>query len=432
LKPALQKGTKLVKSQPAKIMAKPSLLASFLMVLAVLIAFPVHASAQLVLGQYEDEAPLRTWNLYGFQTAPSLGRGDTAFAVAGDGSAALANPALLLDLPRFTATVNATSLFASLHKFSFVNTGVLSTSANPALTLHALDFGGLTCRLKGWAFALTVALIEIYDRPSARYEYTYQGNLYYTLDFRQKGILRNTNLSLARRLGRLQIGLGLNLVNGELKRDVVETYQEVGITISDHKSQDFSGFYLNGGIIARITDKCVAALVFRTPYTRKSPSQSLSEYAAPAGDTDIRIAASSSDTYKQPLAIGAGISYKFSSDFQVVSDLSFFNWSAYQIDYFREVMERDFKDTLKWGLGAEYSIHFRIFKADGLIPLRIGAVYDSQPMKKPDSAYTYFSAGTGFHWKKIALDVGGSFGREKGSGDSLEARRISLSLCLQL
>ena len=414
-------------------MPKPSLLAPLLSILVVLSVFPVDASAQLVLGQYEDEAPLRTWNLFGFQTAPSLGRGDTAFTVPGDGSAALANPALLLDLPRFTATLNATSLFVSLHKFSIVNTGVLSTSANPSLGLQALDFGGLTYQFKGWALALTVALMEIYDRPSTRYEASYNKVLYYTLDFSQKGILRNTNLSLARRLGRrLQIGLGLNLVSGELKTDLVETYQENGITISDHKSQDFSGFYLNGGIIARFTDKWAAALVFRTPYTRKSPGKSQLEYTAPAGDTDIRITGSSSDTYKQPLAIGAGVSYKFNSNFQVVSDLSFFNWSAYKIEYFGEATERNFKDTLKWGLGAEYAVHLRIFKADGLVPLRIGAVYDSQPMKKPDSAYAYFSAGTGFHWKKIALDVGGSFGREKGSGNSLEARRISLSLCLQL
>lgn len=414
-------------------MAKPSLLAPLLLVLAVLIAFPVDGSAQLVLGQYEDEAPLRTWNLFGFQTAPSLGRGDTVFAVAGDTSAALVNPALLLDLPRFTATLNATSLSASLHKFSVVNTGVLSTSANPSLSLHALDFGGLTYRLKGWAFAVAVALMEIYDRPGARYESSYNRVLYYTLDFAQKGILRNTNLSVARRLSRrLQIGFGLNFVSGELKRDVVETYQEDGITINDHRSQDFSGFYLNGGITARITDKWTAALVFRTPHTRKSLSKSQLEYGAPAGDTDIRIAASSSDTYKQPLAIGVGINYKFNSNFQVLSDLSFFNWAAYKIEYFGEAIERNFKDTLKWGLGVEYAVHLRIFKADGLVPLRVGAVYDSQPMKKPDSAYAYFSAGTGFHWKKIALDIGGSFGREKGSGNSLEARRISLSLCLQL
>jgi hypothetical protein len=433
LKPALQKGTKLVKSQPAKIMAKPSLLVSLLMVLAVLIAFPVHASAQLVLGQYEDEAPLRTWNTFGFQTAPSLGRGEATSTIASDCSVALTNPALLLDLSRFTATLNGTSYFASLHKFSLINTGVLNTNGSPSFTLYALDFGGFSYQFRGWAFAITIALVEIYDRPGARYEYTYQGNLYYTLDFRQKGILRNTNFSIARKLGRLfHIGLGFNLATGDLKRDIVENWLgPPSITISNNISQDFSGFFLNGGIIAKITDRWTAALVFRTPYIKKSESHSKLEYSA-SGGTDIKIEADSSDTYKQPLVVGAGISYKFSPKFQVFSDLSYCNWSEYKVEYFSEAMERNFKDTLNLGLGAEYFIGLRIFKADGFIPLRIGVVYDPQPMQEPKSAYTYFSAGTGFHWRIIALDLSASFGREKGSGDSLEARRISLSLSLKL
>jgi len=423
----------LVKSLPAMRTNARRLSASLhLIILAVFLAFPVSASAQLVLGQYEDEAPLRTWNIFGFQTAPSLGRGDTAFTIADDCSVALTNPALLIDLPRFTATLNAPSYFTSLYKFSLINTGVLSTTRNPSLTLYALDFGGLSCQFRGWAFALTAALVEIYDRPSVRYEASYHGTLYYTLDFSQEGILRTTNLSIARRLGRFQVGLGFNLASGDLKREIVETYLDPGITISDNKSQKFSGFFLNGGIVARITDKWGAALVFRTPYTKKSESKSELEYSAPAGGTDIKIAADSSDTYKQPLVLGLGISYKFSPNFQVFSDLSYFNWSGYSVEYFGEEMERNFRDTLKLGLGAEYVVHLRIFKADAFIPLRIGAAYDPQPMQEPNSAYTYFSAGTGLRWRMISLDFGASFGREKGSGNSLEARRISLSLSIHL
>jgi len=401
--------------------------------LALLLAFPALSSAQLVLGQYEDEAPLRTWNIFGFQTASSLGRGDTTYASASDCSIALTNPALLIDLPRFTATINATSYFASLYKFSIINTGVLSTGKNPSFTLYALDFGGISYQFKSWAFALTMALVEIYDRPGARYEYSHNGTLYYTLDFSQKGILRNTNLSIARRLSRrFQVGLGFNLASGDLKREMVEKWLDPGITISDHKSQDFSGFFLNGGIVAKITEKWDAALVFRTPYTKKSQSQSDLRYSAPAGGTDIKIAADSSDVYRQPLVVGVGLSYKFSSRFQVFSDLSFFHWSGYKVEYFAEEMERVFKDTLKWGLGAEYIAHLRVLSSDAFIPLRIGVAHDPQPMQEQNSAYTYFSAGTGFHWRMISLDFGASFGREKGSGNSLEARRISLSLSVHL
>lgn len=408
-------------------------LSRHLIILAILLAFPALSSAQLVLGQYEDEAPLRTWNIFGFQTASSLGRGDTTFTIASDCSVALTNPALLIDLPRFTATLNATSYFTSLYKFSLVNTGVLSTERNSFLIFYALDLGGLSYQFKGWAFALTMALIEIYDRPGAKYEYSYQGRLYYTLDFSQKGILRNTNLSIARRLGRrFQIGLGFNLVTGDLKREVVENWLTPGITISDNKSQDFSGFFLNGGIVAKITDKWAAALVFRTPYTKKSESKSELEYSAPSGGTDIKITADSSDAYNQPLVAGLGINYKFSPKFQVFSDFSYFDWSGYKVEYFAEEMERNFKDTLKASVGAEYLASLRIFKADAFIPLRIGVAYDPQPMRDPNSAYTYFSTGTGLHWRMISLDLGASFGRENGSGNSLEARRISLSLSIQL
>jgi hypothetical protein len=408
----------------------PVILALFL---ALLLAFPALSSAQLVLGQYEDEAPLRTWNIFGFQTAPSLGRGETAFTIAGDCSVALTNPALLVDLPRFTATLNATSYFTSLYKFSIINTGVLSTSVNPSFTLYALDFGGLSYQFKGWALAIAMALVETYDRPSARYESSYNGQLYYTLDFHQNGVLRNTNLSVARRIGsRFQAGVGFNLVSGDLKREIVETYLDPGVTISDNKSQGFSGFFLNGGVTAQITDKWRAALAFRTPFSKKSRSKSDVEYFASGGGTNIRIAADSSDTHKQPFVLGLGASYTFSPGFQIFSDLTYFNWSAYKVEYFGEKMERNFKDTFKFSLGAEYSLRLRVFQAGASVPLRVGLVYDPQPMQEPGSAYTYFSAGTGFHWKMVALDFGASFGRESGSGNSLEARRISLSLSAQL
>ena len=408
-------------------------LPSLLIALAVVLAFPTSATAQLVLGQYENEAPLRTWNIFGFETAPALGRGNTTFTIADDCSVALTNPALLLNLPRFTASINMSSYFASLYKYSIVNTGVLLSTGNPSINLYALDFGGISYRFKGWAFALTVALTEIYDRPGASVESYYQGAVYYAIDFAQKGILRNTNLSVARQLGRsFQIGLGFNFVSGNLNREIVETYVDPGVTISDNKAQDFSGFYLNGGISAKITDKWTASLVFRTPYTKKSQSQSMLQYYAPGGGTDITIAADSTDSYKQPLVLGAGVSYKISPKFRVLSDLSYFNWSGYEVTYFGEAMERNFKDTFKWGLGAEYLIGLRIFKADSVIPLRFGVVYDPQPMQVPDSAYMYFSAGTGLHWKMVALDFSASFGRENGSGNSLKAGRLSLSLSVEL
>jgi hypothetical protein len=76
-----------------------------LLLLGVL-ALPTVSSAQLVLGQYEDEAPLRSWNTFGLTVASSLGRGETQLALAEDCSAALGNPALLASLPKFSVGFN--------------------------------------------------------------------------------------------------------------------------------------------------------------------------------------------------------------------------------------------------------------------------------------------------------------------------------------
>ena len=37
--------------------------------------FPAPSAAQLVLGQYEEEAPVRSWNSFALATAAALGRG---------------------------------------------------------------------------------------------------------------------------------------------------------------------------------------------------------------------------------------------------------------------------------------------------------------------------------------------------------------------
>src|SRR4030042_2849915 len=115
-----------------------------LLLLTILIALPVASPAQLVIGQYEDEAPLRTWNTFGLASASSLGRGETAFALADDCSASLSNPALLAGLPKFTLSLNGSYSRRTLSPYSIVNTGVLATEKNPATGLFAVDFGGLS------------------------------------------------------------------------------------------------------------------------------------------------------------------------------------------------------------------------------------------------------------------------------------------------
>ena len=396
-------------------------------------ALPPTASGQLVIGQYEQEAPLRTWNIFGVEGASALGRGGVSFTLAEDCSTMLTNPALLTDLPGITITLNGATNYASLFKYALVNTGVLSTQDNLSLNSVALDFGGISVQVGHWAFGLSAALSEIYDRPGINLDYTSQGKVAYALDFAQSGFLRNINLSIARRFGgRFKAGLGVNYAAGELDRETVEEYPLDGFTISDRKEHDFSGMFVNGGIDVALSARLDLALVFRTPYVKKSDSRSEYRYEAPGGGTDIRIDSDSSDQYKMPLVVGLGGKYRASTQLQLMADLSYFNWSKYRVESFGESQERDFGDTVKAGLGAEYTLLLDFFGAPAALPVRLGLVYDPQPMRDPGSAYTYYSVGTGLRWRMIAFDLGASFGQENGSGDSLSARRVAISLSLRL
>ncbi len=408
---------------------------SFLLVLSIHVLFPGTSWPQMTLGQYEDEAPFRTWNSFGITTASSLALGETQFTIAADCSVALSNPALLSHLPRITFTLSSYLNSASFYKYSIVNTGVLYTDGNLSSELLGLDFAGASFRVKNWTLALSMALVESYHRPEAGYSYTYGGYPYESIHFEQEGVLKNINFSIARKIfNGLSTGFGLNYVYGHFEKNVTDIYHFDNITITDSLSHKFKGFFLNGGLIWNLTEKIAIAAVFRTPFVKKSDDKSLKRTYSPDTDTDIKIEVSGRSEYKQPLVVGLGGSYQISPELKVSSDLTFYNWSKYSIIYFgqEDELPRNFKDTIKIGAGIEHMVSVDILGQKISIPLRAGLSYDPQPMKEPGSSYFYYSFGTGFHWEKFHLDAGLLFGQEKGSGDSLSGRKAVLSLTLEL
>lgn len=411
---------------------KPSkLLLASLCSLSILTFFPNLLWSQLVVGQYEDEAPFRTWNTLGFTTAPSLAMGEVQFTLASDCSVALSNPALLSKLPKITATFNSSYNLASFFKYSIINTGVLTSDKNVSLGFFALDFGGLSVRVKDWTFALSMALVESYDRPRAVGNYYSWDRLVYSLKFDQEGVLKNINFSAARRVFRgLAAGIGLNYVYGNLDKNMDENWFDSNIMITDNKSNEFQGFYLNGGLIWDYKDKLEVAVIFRTPYVKKSESESSLQYHASAAD--IKIEATAQNEHKQPFVAGIGLSYEFSKVLRIASDMAFFNWSRYSVKYYDEELKRDFKDIIKIGVGLEYISFLDIFNQRMTTPFRIGIHYDPQPMRELDSSYFYFSYGIGIHWGHFFLDASASIGKERGSGDSLNARKIALTMSFKL
>jgi hypothetical protein len=397
------------------------------------ISWPPQARAQLVLGQYEEEAPFRSWNTFAPATASSMGRGEICFTLASDSSASLSNPALLLLLPRWTATVNGSLSYASFFKYSLVNTGVLGSDGNLSQSIYALDYSGASLHLGRWAFGLTVGINELYNRPSALADYSSGESVLYSLKLTQEGILRNLNLSAARSLTDwLSTGLGINFLLGDLKREMVEQWTQTGISITDRKTRNLKEFYLNGGLLVNLADRVRLAVVFRTPSQRQSKNRSFLEYSAPAGNTDIRIEASSEDKVKQPLVLGLGASCRILTNLMAALDLSYYGWSRYSVDYFGEALERNFRDVLKVGAGLEFQSSFRIFGQQADFPARLGFVYDPQPMEDLRSSYASVTFGGGVAWQNLKLDFGALVGRESGSGNGLAARKVSVSLTLQL
>ncbi len=393
------------------------------------------ASGQLKIGQYEDEAPFRTWNTFPFTAASALGRGGTSFTLATDPSAALSNPALLPLLPRFSVLVDGAFQTATFNKYGLVNTGIFTTQGNLAQNLTGLDFAGMSVRIGYWAFAVSISEAESYARPQAHYEESDgSGQVAYLFQWSQTGFLRVLNFGVGRMLGGgLSYGLGVNYAFGSLRRGYVEqVYGAGGYRISDTVTQDFQGIFLNGGLLWAPTSKFRAAAVFRTPYAKKAQGRSDLDYSAPDGPTDIAILAASDDTAGQPLVLGLGVSWNLLPDLVLAAEASFYNWSAYSLKLFGEDQDRLFRDIVKVGLGLEFRQQITLFGAVLDMPSRIGLIYDPQPMKDPSSAYGDITLGTGLAGKHVRLDVGALIGREWGSGAGLAARRIAISLGFQL
>jgi hypothetical protein len=384
------------------------------------------ALAQLALGQYEDEAPLASWNPLGSPPAPSLGLGGAQLARAWDLTQSLANPALLTSLPRLSASVSASYGGASLYRYALVNTGVVESIGLPSVGLFGVDGGGVAGRAGRWAFAAIVAMPESYGRPAIAV-----GSGGYQLTFSQTGYLRVFHAAVARELpGGLSLGIGVNAAAGRLDRSTVEQSVSPGatVTITDDKSERYHGLYMNAGLTWRATARLTAGLAVRSPYLKKGPATSLIRYEVPQTATDIRIAAEAENAYRQPWVYGLGLSYRLSAAWSLAFDTDYFDWSRYTATFFDEPRQRTFRSVVRAGGGIEYLAPTRFAAGTARIPFRLGFDIDPQPVTTVRTTYLGLSFGTGLELRSVAADISASFGRENGSGRSLRTARIVLTL----
>ena len=420
------------KMKPATSTASWAFVIGIFLSFLFLLLLPSSGWTQVVIGQYVDEAPIRTWNNIGVLTASAVGLGGTQFTLAQDSSVALTNPALLSRLHKFTVSLNGSFTRATFLKYSLINTGAVTSTGAIDVGVIALDYAGASVRFRRFTVALSYGLLEYYYRPGVRVESNYEGNLYHTLEFNQDGALRTINFALAYKISdRLSAGIGANFIKGVFDKSVEERNYVTEITQEDKDSSDYSGFYVNGGIVYDMSDRVTLAAMIRTPYTKKAVSESLIRYESHYREI-MTEAKAEDNTYKQPLVIGVGANYKFSDSFVVVSDLTYFDWSSYAVKYYEEELDRDFRDVVKVSAGAEYWGNFQLFGKDWRYPLRLGFNYDPQPMKDPSIHYLYLSVGTGIRVGRFSVDLSGMFGKEYGSGDNLGAQKVVFTMSYRI
>jgi opacity protein-like surface antigen len=386
----------------------------------------VPVSAQLLLGQYEDEAPLGSWNVFGAAAGPAAGLGGAQLARAWDASVSLANPALLTSLPRLSASLSASYGAASLFRYALVNTGVVGSSGNPAVGVAGLDGGGLAVRAGPWAFAIVAAAPENYGRPAISV-----GDGSYRLTFAQTGSLRVFHAGIARRLpAGFSLGIGADFATGGLDRTTVERSSDAAgtVTITDDKSERYRGFYLNAGLTWRAAPRLTAGLAVRSPYLKKGPAESLLRYEAPQTGTDIRIGAKAVDSYRQPWVLGAGVSYRLSPAWSLDVEADYFGWSRYAATFFDEPRGRSFRNVVRAGGGIEYLAPARMYGRTARIPFRLGFFVDPQPVTTVRTTYLGLTFGTGLELESLAAGISAAFGREGGSGRALKTAKIVLSV----
>lgn len=383
---------------------------------------------QTIIGQYEEEAPLRTWNIAGFVSASGLGRAEIMTIKADNPAVAFSNPSLLPDLPRFSFFLNGSLNQASLFRFSLVNTGVLRSSQNLWVKVIAFDGAGLALKLGPWHLSFGAAITEYYDRPRAVAESSSAGRITYRIDFQQEGFLRLHNFSIARKINKiLAVGLGLNYSEGEIKKKTEEVWLLNQITILDSKQGSLKDLYLRLGFTAQIANFLKFSFILEPAHKLSKRSQSWLQYKAETAQTFISIEDKADDFFQRPWQICLAGSYLFSNQWLLLAEFSFFNWSKYKLTWFSHEEKRLFRDILRMAVAMENSHNLRLFRQSLILIIRIGFQIDPQPMKIPHSTYYGLTSGFGLQWKWFRLDGGASWNQEKGSGSSLQAFRYALS-----
>jgi hypothetical protein len=389
------------------------------------------------IGQYYDEAPLRTWNVWAPYPSRNAALGDCILALGNqDPLSGMHNPATLKfnDLIALSCSISANSI--KLYRYSVVNTGevipgVHNTTIGP-VRYFAIEHFGIGFSVKGINIAVNIAEQENYRRPELDHAYSISTGG--RINALYSGRLRTMNFSFSYPIikDRLQVGAAFSYLYGNHSKDftlrmpVDENYIED--ILKDEQKLRGSCFHL--GLLYKVFQKFHIGFALRTPYDKRADSSVYRECSS----SYVIIADSyfSEDYYHQPMVMGLGFSFQPNFDLLLTADLSFFRWKSYQAERFDLPLMRDFQNTLKIGIGIEYILIQKIGGSPFNLPIRIGYVHDPQPAVSPEWNHHYFTVGTGFNLSKLTFDFCAYLGKGGGKDINLYNRRVVATIAINL
>ncbi|MDD8030949.1 MAG: hypothetical protein PHQ25_03010 [Acidobacteriota bacterium] len=397
-----------------------------IILLILLLSPTAFGQTQAGPGQYTEEAPLGSWNIFGLETASSLGSGLCQMARVGPASI-LVSPAVTSLNPGTSFSLNLSFNQTQLFKYWLVNTGVLKTNGNLPFRCWQLDYLGLSQKISHWTLGFGWALTENYGRPGLDYNHFEEGVLYNQLNLWQNGHQTNYAFSLARELNRrLSLGVSFIWYRGHLERNLEESWPVDNIKMIDYRYQKIKGFYPVFGLSYILTDWLFVALSLIPAHERKVHGQNNFNYDSP--QTDIEIVGQASDIIKRPLITGLGARVTLRPNLSGYLEAVYFTWKNYSFSYFGETQTRNFRNVVRLGTGIEYRTKLRFLGRLWTTPYFLGLTVDPQPMTEVSSTYFFLTFGSGISTDLMALSFSTAIGLETGSGQHLKHQRISITL----
>jgi hypothetical protein len=389
------------------------------------------------IGQYYDEAPLISWNIWAPYPSRNAALGDCILALGNqDPLSGMHNPAALKFTNPMILSCSLSANSIKLYRYSVVNTGEVIPGVNnttvDGVRYFAIEDFGVGFSLKGVSIAINIAEQENYRRPELNQAYSISTGG--RIDATYSGHLRTINFSLSYPLikDHLHVGAGYSYLYGNIDNDL-SLRMDFDRTLANdiiRDEQKLKGSCFHLGLLCKVFREFTIGFALRTPYDKRANSSVYREYSSSL----ITIADSyhSEDYYHQPLVMGVGFSFKPSLDLLLTADFSFFRWQSYEAKRFDSLLTRDFKDTVKVGMGMEYILRHKIGESFLNLPIRIGYIHDPQPSVSEKWQHHYFTLGTGFTVSKLTFDFCGYLGKGGGEGIDLYNRRIIATIAVHL